>query len=79
MGHVVIVDLDTDSVSHALRTFKYSEKPGRNVLARLLTNRQKKKKTCTTLSIYLTMKVKITFVRYVVSLEISHTATVIPR
>jgi len=79
MGHVVIVHVDTSSFSHALRIFKYSEKSGRNVLARLLANRQKKKKAHATLSIYLSMKVNITSVRYIVSLEISHTATVIPK
>ena len=79
MGHVVIVHVDTSSFSHALSIFKYSEKSGRNAIARLLANGQKKKKTCTILSIYLSIRAKITSVRYVVSLEISHTATIIPR
>jgi len=78
MGHVVIVHVDTSSFSHALRVFKYSEKSGRNVFARLLANRPKKNKARPTLSIYLSMKVKITSVRYVVSLETLHTVTVIP-
>ncbi len=79
MGHVVIVHVDTSLFSHALRIFKYSEKSGRNVFARLLAKRSKKNKTHPTLSIYLSMKVKTTSVRYVVSLEILHTGTVIPR
>ena len=79
MGHVVIVHVDTSSLSHALRIFKYSEKSGRNLLAQLLANRQKKKKAYGTLSIYPSMMVKITSVRYAVSLEKLHIATVIPR
>jgi len=75
----MIIHVDTSLFSHALRIFKYSEKSGRNVFVRLLANRQKKNKAHPTLSIYLSMKLKIPSVRYIVSLEILHTTTVISR